>query len=98
MTAKQTIGILGAGTMGAGIAEVAAKHGHPVMQFDIKGTGKLRDLAHCDFIIEAIVEDLDTKKEAFFELESIVAGNAILATNTSSLSITEIAAACKRPE
>ncbi len=101
MTVKHNIGILGAGTMGTGIAEVAAAHGHRVVQFDTdkaKTAASLQDFAECEFVIEAIVEDLEAKKKAFCEMEAIVAGNAILATNTSSLSITAIAAACKRPE
>ena len=95
---KETIGILGAGTMGTGIAEVAAAHGHPVIRFDINGTGRLQDLAECDFVIEAIFEDLKAKKKAFSELEAVVSRDAILATNTSSLLITAIASACKNPE
>ena len=80
---KETIGILGAGTMGTGIAEVAAAHGHPVIQFDINGAGRLQDLAECDFVIEAIFEDLEAKKKAFSELEAVASRDAILATNTS---------------
>ena len=95
---KETIGILGAGTMGTGIAEVAAAHGHPVIRFDINGTGRLQDLAECDFVIEAIFEDLEAKKKAFSELEAVASRDAILATNTSSLSITAIASACKNPK
>jgi 3-hydroxybutyryl-CoA dehydrogenase len=91
---KPVIGILGAGTMGTGIAELAAAHGHPVRQFDIKGVGRLGDFADCDFVIEAIVEDLDAKKKALSDLQT----DAILATNTSSLSVTAIASACKNPE
>ena len=58
----------------------------------------LQDLARCDLIIEAIVERLDAKKALFTELESIVSNTAVLATNTSSLSVTAIAAALKHPE
>ena len=57
-----------------------------------------RDLADCDLVIEAIVEDLEPKLELFAELEGIVRADAILATNTSALSVTEIAAASSTPE
>jgi 3-hydroxybutyryl-CoA dehydrogenase len=87
---KPIIGILGAGTMGTGIAELAAAHGHPVRQYDIKGVGRREDLADCDFIFEAIVEDLEAKKKALSGLPGI------LATNTSSLSVTAIADGCER--
>jgi 3-hydroxybutyryl-CoA dehydrogenase len=59
--------------------------------------GALADLAGCDLVVEAIVERLDVKQRLFAELESIVGGAAILATNTSSLSVTAIAAACAAP-
>lgn len=55
-------------------------------------------LADCDVVIEAIVEDLEIKRKLFRELEAIVGDNAILASNTSSLTVAEIAAACKRPQ
>jgi 3-hydroxybutyryl-CoA dehydrogenase len=61
-------------------------------------TTALADLAGCDLVIEAIVEDLDAKLELFRELEGIVRPDAILATNTSALSVTEIAAAVSTPE
>jgi 3-hydroxybutyryl-CoA dehydrogenase len=57
----------------------------------------LADLAGCDLVIEAIVERLDVKRELFKALEAVVAADAVLATNTSSLSVTAIAAACERP-
>lgn len=60
--------------------------------------GTLADLAPCDLIIEAIVERLDAKKALFTELETIVSSTAVLASNTSSLSVTAIAAALKHPE
>ena len=56
------------------------------------------DMASCGLVIEAIVENLDVKKQVFRELESIVSADAMLASNTSSLSIASIAAACERPE
>ncbi len=61
-------------------------------------TTGLEDLAECDLVIEAIVEELDAKLELFAELERIVKPDAILATNTSALSVTEIAAAVSSPE
>jgi 3-hydroxybutyryl-CoA dehydrogenase len=61
-------------------------------------TTALADLAGCDLVMEAIVEDLDAKLELFRELEGIVRPDAILATNTSALSVTEIAAAVSTPE
>ena len=57
----------------------------------------IADFAHCGLIIEAIVENLDIKKSVFKEVELVVSNNCILASNTSSLSITSIAAACKNP-
>ena len=61
-------------------------------------TTELADLADCDLVIEAIVEDLDAKLELFGALEGIVRPDAILATNTSALSVTEIAAGVSTPE
>ncbi len=58
----------------------------------------LAALAGCDLVIEAIVERLDAKRELFVQLEAVVADEAVLATNTSSLSVTGIAAACRRPQ
>ena len=124
------IGIVGAGAMGSGIAQVAAQSGHEVVVFDsfdgaterastllqntllkleekgkIAGaksiferlffTKNIEQLADCQLIIEAIVEDIAVKKQVFSTLEKIVSEDCILATNTSSLSITAIAAACK---
>lgn len=64
----------------------------------ITGTTKLEDLAECDLVIEAIVENLDLKREILSELDGLVGADAILASNTSSLTITEIASATSRPE
>lgn len=131
---KISIGIVGSGAMGGGIAEVAAKAGHPVVVFDtfppsldkfsrsfhsnldklvekqkisaeaaalakssVHITNNLQELAGCKLVIEAIVEDLDIKKEVFSQLEIHCGEDAILASNTSSLSIASISAACKNP-
>ncbi len=130
----KTVGIVGTGAMGRGIAQIAAQAGSTVMLFDtqaeavakarealgaqwdklvdkgrleaaqanahkqhLKPATALTDLAGCDLVIEAIVERLDVKKALFAELEGIVAPDAVLATNTSSLSVTAIAADLKRP-
>lgn len=135
MKNSMQIGVIGAGTMGSGIAQVAAQAGHSVVLWDMRkesvdraitglratmdklvGKGKfsreeadtllgritpateLKDLAGCGLVIEAIIEDLGVKKKLFAELEGLVAADAILASNTSSLAITAIGAACKRPE
>jgi 3-hydroxybutyryl-CoA dehydrogenase len=129
----KSIGILGCGQMGSGIAEVAAKSGYEVMVCEIddkalsSGLGKVQkslakavergklaadvmeatlaritgtlhvaDLADCDIVIEAVFEDLPTKQRVFGELDQVVKAEAILATNTSSISIAAIAAATKR--
>ncbi|HKT48959.1 MAG TPA: 3-hydroxybutyryl-CoA dehydrogenase [Candidatus Angelobacter sp.] len=62
------------------------------------GTTSAKDLADCDIIIEAIIENLDEKKKTFGALDGIVKNEAIFASNTSSISITEVAAATKRPD
>lgn len=64
----------------------------------IKTTVKLDDVVSCDLVIEAIVENMDVKKDVFKKLDSLAPEHTILATNTSSLSITEIAAATNRPD
>lgn len=138
MTALDTskvIAVIGAGTMGAGVAQVAAKAGHPVLLFDAaegaaqkglertaKGLDKLvtrgrmtqedrdvlvgritianslEDLAPAALVIEAIVERLDIKQSVFGQLEDICGEEVILATNTSSISVTAIGSTLKRPE
>ncbi|WP_276624077.1 3-hydroxyacyl-CoA dehydrogenase family protein, partial [Syntrophomonas wolfei] len=127
------IGVLGAGTMGAGIAQVAAEAGFSVILVDIetaiiekalKGIKKawkkavekgkldesemqkregylatgnsMADFKDCDVVIEAIVEKIEVKKTVFKGLDEICPKNTILASNTSALSITEIAAATGR--
>lgn len=127
--------ILGAGTMGAGIAQVFAQKGNEVVLRDIKeefvekgygfieknlarmvkkekiteekkgeilgrikATVNLQDAADCDLVVEAAIENMKIKKEIFAELDQICDEKTILASNTSSLSITEIAVATKRPE
>src|SRR5215468_7572220 len=74
-----TVGVVGLGTMGAGIAEVFARNG-------------------VDLVIEAVPERLDLKRSIFGELDRVCPPGAILATNTSSLSVTEIAVATGRPD
>jgi 3-hydroxybutyryl-CoA dehydrogenase len=64
----------------------------------VTGTAHLGDLADCDLVIESVVEDLATKKDLFAELDSVVKRDAILATNTSTLPVVEIAVATERPE
>src|SRR5438067_1967000 len=64
----------------------------------LKGTTRKEDLADCDLIIEAIIENLDEKRKMYAALEAIVKKDAIFASNTSSLSITELMTATKRPE
>ncbi len=135
MAEIKTIGVVGAGTMGSGIAQVAAQMGATVIMRDIsqefvdrglkgiekflnkgvergkvtpeqkdailgriKGTTELKDMAEVDFVIEAVIEDLDLKKQVFSELDEICRPDVILATNTSSMSITLISKATKRPD
>ena len=132
---KLTVGIIGTGAMGAGIAQIAASNGCRVLMYDtsnemltkavnnigsslqklleknklkeeekntilnhISVHSQMHDLASCNLIIEAIIEDLTIKKGVFSSLEEIVRPDCILASNTSSLSIASIAAACKQKE
>lgn len=131
----QVIGIVGAGQMGRGIAQVAAQTGFEVILFDafknsldfghnyiktqldkgvekgkwtvddakssfgrIKATMEMSDLKNCDLVVEAATERKDLKFDIFRKLDEVVKAGAILASNTSSISITEIAAVTKRPE
>lgn len=130
----KTVGVIGLGTMGIGIAQVAATAGCEVRMFDtftasletakprlqktlngLAAKGKLSEteaqaivnrlhpvenlsgLADCELVIEAIIENKDLKTQLFRELEPLVSENCILASNTSSLSIASLAAACKNP-
>lgn len=129
------VAIIGSGTMGLGIAQIASTAGHVVNLYDnnpeaLKSAGKklnatlshlvekgrmdeteqqtimgrvhfvhsLYDIKNCGLVIEAIVEDIGVKKAVFGQLEDIVTDDCILATNTSSLSVASIAAACEMPE
>jgi 3-hydroxybutyryl-CoA dehydrogenase len=129
-----TIGVVGLGTMGAGIAEVFARNGYSVVgvELDEEGlergrkhlenstaravkrekmteadqaellgrvtfTTSLKDLTDADLVVEAVVESLEKKKAIFRDLEAVVSPDAILATNTSSLSVTEISTANAHP-
>jgi 3-hydroxybutyryl-CoA dehydrogenase len=129
------IGVVGAGTMGNGIAQIAAQIGCEVVMRDIedsfvdrgiksidkflaksvekgkltadektkvmariKGTTKMTDLKDVDFVVEAVIENLELKRSVFKELDALCRPEVILSTNTSSMSITEIAVATKRPD
>ncbi|SIT22339.1 3-hydroxyacyl-CoA dehydrogenase [Achromobacter sp. MFA1 R4] len=135
MTEIQTIGVVGAGAMGRGIAQIAAQAGLRVRLYDtsadaiaaareslrqtweklaqkgklsaadaqaalerVESATALTDMSACQLVVEAIVERLDVKRDLFAALEGVVSDDCILASNTSSLSITAIAAACKRPQ
>lgn len=130
---SKKIGVVGAGTMGQGIANAFASAGHDVTVVDVKKewaenginkicagkdklvakgkisqeaadaakanlhAGEYEDLADADLIVEAALEDMALKKDVFGKLDEIVKDDAIFATNTSSLSITEIANGIKHP-
>ncbi|MGD9589652.1 MAG: 3-hydroxybutyryl-CoA dehydrogenase [Pyrinomonadaceae bacterium] len=132
---SETIGVIGAGTMGNGIAQTAASAGYGVVMCDInlefvdrglanisksldrfvkketitedqkseilgriKTTTDLDDLKDCGLIVEAATENFEIKKGIFEKLDSLCGPEAILSSNTSSISITKIAAATKRPD
>ncbi|CAG0996921.1 3-hydroxybutyryl-CoA dehydrogenase [Burkholderiales bacterium] len=132
--AQELVGVVGAGAMGAGIAEVAVLAGHPVRLFDsqpkaldkavaeihrrltraaekgrithahanacidrMQAAAALEELAQAALVVEAIVEGLDAKRQLFSALAQIVRPNCILASNTSSLSITALAAGLPEP-
>ena len=131
----QKIGVIGAGQMGNGIAQVCIVNGYDVVMRDVsdeslaKGKATIEkslakfvskekisqadadsfscaltcslestDLKDCDLVVEAATENIELKKKIFRELDDVVKEEAILATNTSSISITELAAVTKRPE
>ncbi|MES9809404.1 3-hydroxyacyl-CoA dehydrogenase [Streptomyces cinereoruber] len=130
----RVVAVVGTGTMGQGIAQVALVAGHPVRLYDsapgrageavaaltarldrlvekgrleagareaavgrLHAAGELAELADAALVIEAIVEDLTVKRRLFADLEEVVAGDAVLATNTSSLSVTAIAGGLRLP-
>ena len=94
------LGVAGAGTMGAGIAEAARAAGLDVLVHDphVPGTAALEELADRDVVIEAAPEDLELKRGLFRALAEVVAADAVLATNTSSLTVGAVAAAVPGPE
>jgi len=129
----QTVGVVGCGLMGSGIAQVAAEAGYKVVVREVsddllkkglgkiegflkkgvekgkvapermkevlgrlQGTTQLSALSGCDFVIEAVVENIETKREVYQALDAACPAHAIFASNTSSLSITEMAACTKR--
>jgi 3-hydroxybutyryl-CoA dehydrogenase len=129
------VGVVGCGTMGAGIAQLCAQSGYQVVVSEIneeflnkglasiektlgrlvekekitaqdkeatlsriKGTTKTKDFSECNLMIEVALENLDLKKKIFAELDTVCPKDAILGTNTSCLSIIEMAVATKRPE
>jgi len=131
----KNVGVIGAGIMGSGIAQVCAQGGYGVVMRDvedrfvekgvqiirgnlerlvkkekltqdevgaiegrIKGTVKVGDLASCDLIIEAIIENRDLKRQLYQELNSLCDPKVIIASNTSSFSVTELAAYSNRPK
>ncbi|MGM0689584.1 MAG: 3-hydroxybutyryl-CoA dehydrogenase, partial [Bacillota bacterium] len=131
----KTIGVVGAGTMGSGIAQAAAEAGFKVIMRDIeesfverglgiikknlgravekgkkskeeagqivghvRGTINLEDIKDADLVIEAVIENMDLKKELYKELDRICPPEIVLASNTSGLSITEMASATARPD
>jgi 3-hydroxybutyryl-CoA dehydrogenase len=135
VTEIRKVGVVGLGTMGAGIAQLSVQAGFETIGREVsaelgergratierylargveKGrvsegehdaalarltlTTELADLAHCDLVIEAVLEELDLKREVFAELDRIARPDAVLATNTSALSVSEIAEATTRPE
>ena len=129
------VGVIGSGTMGSGIAQVAATANCKVIVYDVKQealakskaalekimkrlvekgrlneerateiqlnvqySDQLQAFKDCDFVLEAIVENPEVKKKVFTELEGIVSKECVIASNTSSLSITSLAACLKKPE
>ncbi|TCT06233.1 3-hydroxyacyl-CoA dehydrogenase family protein [Aquabacter spiritensis] len=135
MTEKHPVGVAGSGTMGTGIAIVAARGGFPTLVFDldegrvaaalaamraffgksvqrgkltqdqvdeimgrVTGTSRIEDLAVCGLVIEAIYEELEAKGKLFAALDAVCPAHTLFASNTSTLSITEIAARSGRDD
>lgn len=135
LTPAAVVGVVGSGTMGAGIAQIAAVAGHRVLVFDavagradiaiagvhrqlerlvgksrfdpavavkarenLIAAGDIDDLAKCGLVVEAAVESLEIKRSIFAAVEAVVSNECVLATNTSSLSVTAVAATLRRPE
>ncbi len=133
--AVRTVGVVGCGQMGAGIAQVAAEAGYPVLAYEVsqalldrglarvekawtqavtrgkltseaqslaaanlRGTLQLEDLAACDLVIEAVIEDAATKQQVFQQLDRVCQPETILASNTSSLIVLDLAMATNRPD
>src|SRR5216684_564984 len=97
--------VVGAGTMGGQIAQTIAAAGVPVVLKEIEevlgrisGTTTYEGFGDVDFVIEAVPEKMEVKQQVFGELDAATPGHAILASNTSSLSISEIADATLRPD
>jgi 3-hydroxybutyryl-CoA dehydrogenase len=130
----RSIGVIGLGTMGAGIAEVFARNGYQVVGVELTDeslergrqhvqhstdravkrgklsaedqrelisrvtfTTNLSDVKDCNLVVEAVIEHLDVKQDLFRRLDAVVGPDAVLATNTSSLSVTEISTATSHP-
>ncbi len=135
MSEIRKVGVVGLGTMGAGIAQLSVQAGFETIGREVsaelgergratidrylsrgveKGrlsqqerdeavarlalTTELEDLSDCDLVIEAVLEELELKRDVFAELDRVTRPDAVLATNTSALSVSEIAAAATRPE
>jgi 3-hydroxybutyryl-CoA dehydrogenase len=131
----QTVGVLGCGLMGAGIAQISAAAGYKTLVREVEeplitkglariakflaggvekgkltpeekartlgnltGTTRLEDLNGCDIVVEAIVENIDEKAKSYAVLDSVLAEQAIVCSNTSSLCITELASKTRRPD
>jgi 3-hydroxybutyryl-CoA dehydrogenase len=133
--AIKTVGVLGCGLMGAGIAQISAAAGFKTIVLEVndgflqkglgridkfltggvekgkltaadrektlanlKGTTSYADLKDCDLVIEAIVENVESKKQAYAQVEANVGPHCLIASNTSSLCVTELAAGTRRPD
>ncbi len=131
----KTVGVVGCGLMGSGIAQVAAEAGYEVLVREVseellkkglgriegflkkgvekgkvtpermkevvgrlEGTTDLARLASCDIVVEAVIESIEAKREVFQTLDEACSAHTIFASNTSSLSITEMAACTRRPD